>query len=395
MMPVADGLGRYTGHVPAIRWQSAADFVVLVVAIYLLLRWSQQARALRLGLSILALRVAALLTREFNLLITTWVLDAATLVALLVLVIAFQPELRRAVMRVDLFGQSSPERQLPVWAAVAAAAGSLAEARCGALIVMVQDDSIAELVTGGVTVGSRVSPELLQAIFQKNSPIHDGAVVIEGDQLVSARVFLPLTQRRAPDERYGTRHRAGLGLTERSDAIVIVVSEERGEITFMQRGGAAAVPNQDALLSMFRSIAPAQSDRSRRPRRLFKTVEFRMGLAALALSILVWTVTFLVPGRSVRMETMPVEFTDVPAGLRIAAQSADSVQVWVRASEFALDYLNTGGVVARCDLSSAHEGVNVVRLDSSSVIAPPGIRVEGWSPHELQVRLAPVGGGTP
>ena len=120
-----------------------------------------------------------------------------------------------------------------------------------------------------------------------------------------------------------------------------------------------------------------------------------MGLAALALSILVWTVTFLVPGRSVRMETMPVEFTDVPAGLRIAAQSADSVQVWVRASEFALDYLNTGGVVARCDLSSAHEGVNVVRLDSSSVIAPPGIRVEGWSPHELQVRLAPVGGGTP
>src|SRR5262249_59542579 len=103
----------------AIRWQTAADVAVLAVAIYLLLRWSREARALRLAVSILALRVAALVTRELNLLITSWVLDAATIVALLILVIAFQPELRRAVMRMDLFGRTSPKRQLPVWAAVA------------------------------------------------------------------------------------------------------------------------------------------------------------------------------------------------------------------------------------------------------------------------------------
>jgi len=173
----------------AIRWQSAADVIVLALAIYLLLRWSREARALRLAVSILALRVAALLTRQLNLLITTWVLDAATIVALLILVIAFQPELRRAVMRMDLFGRAAPERRLPVWAAVAAAAGALAETRCGALIVVVQEDSIAELVTGGITLGARVSPEILQAIFQKSSPIHDGAAIIEGDQLVSARVL--------------------------------------------------------------------------------------------------------------------------------------------------------------------------------------------------------------
>jgi diadenylate cyclase len=375
----------------AIRWQSAADVVVLAVAIYLLLRWSREARALRLAVSILALRVASLFTRQLNLLITSWVLDAATVVALLILIIAFQPELRRALMRMDLFGRASPGRQLPVWAAVASAVGALAEDRCGALVVVVQDDSIAELVTGGVTLGSRVSPELLRAIFQKSSPIHDGAVVIEGDQLDRARVFLPLTQRPAP-ERYGTRHRAALGLTERSDAIVVVVSEERGEITLMREGRADPVPDQEALLAMLRTLAPSGANRARRPRQAPRFAELGIAAAALALSVLVWTVTFLVPGRSVRMQTVPVEFNDVPPGLTIVSQSADSVQVWVRASDFVFDSLNLGGLVARCNLASAHQGLNVVRLDASSVAVPPGIKLEGWTPHELQVRLTPASG---
>ena len=376
----------------AIRWQSAADVVVLAVAIYLLLRWSREARALRLALSILALRVAALVARQLNLLITSWVLDAATIVALLILVMAFQPELRRAVMRMDLFGRTSPARQLPVWAAVASAVGALAEERCGALVVVVQDDSIAELVTGGVTLGSRVSPELLEAIFQKSSPIHDGAVVIEGDQLVRARVFLPLTQRPAP-ERYGTRHRAALGLAERSDAIVIVVSEERGEITLMREGRVDSVPDQEALLARLRTLAPAGSNRSRRPKPSPRFAELGMGMVALALSALVWTVTFLLPGRSVRMQTVPVEFSDVPSGLTIASQSADSVQVWVRASDFVFDSLNLGGLVARCNLANARQGLNVVRLDASAVAVPPGIKLEGWTPHELQIRLIPSSAG--
>jgi uncharacterized protein (TIGR00159 family) len=372
--------------VTAIRWQSAVDVVVLAVAIHLMLQWSREARALRLALSILALRVAALLTRQLNLLITSWVLDAATIVALLVLIIAFQPELRRAVMHMDLLGRAAPERHLPVWAAVASAAGSLAEAQCGALIVLVQEDSIDELVTGGVTLGSRVSPELLQAVFQKSSPIHDGAAVIEGDQLVRARVFLPLTQRSAP-QHYGTRHRSALGLTERSDAIVIVVSEERGEITLMREGQGQVVPDQDVLLSALRMIDPANTDRSRRSRRTSRRAELGTAIAALALSVGIWSVTFLMPGRSVRVQTVPIEFSDVPPGLTVAGQSAESVQVWVRASDFVFDSLNLSALVARCDLANAHEGENVVMLTAAAVDVPPGIRLEGWTPHQLQVRL--------
>src|SRR5579864_1695953 len=149
----------------AIRWESAIDFFVLAVGIYLLLRWSRQARALRLALGILALRVGALLARQLGLLITGWVLDAATIVVILALVVVFQPELRRALMRLELAGRATPESRIPVVSAVSAAAWSLARARCGALMVMVRKDSIAELVTTGVRLDGRVSAEILEAVF--------------------------------------------------------------------------------------------------------------------------------------------------------------------------------------------------------------------------------------
>jgi uncharacterized protein (TIGR00159 family) len=369
----------------AIRWQSIVDFVVLAAAISLLLRWSLEARALRLALSVLLLRLGALLTEQLGLLITSWVLDAATVVALLVLVVAFQPELRRAVMRLDWPGRAANERQLPVLAAVSTAAFALARERCGALIVNVQDDSVAELVTGGVAISARISPELLQALFQKNSPLHDGAVIVDGDQMTRAGAILPLTQRRAPDH-YGTRHRAGLGLSERSDASVIVVSEERGEVTLLREGRADVMRTADELVAALSSQKPTDS---RKPTQVRSGLRLtgRVVAASLALSALVWSLTFILPGTSVRVETVPIEFTNVPTGLMINAQSVEGVQVWLRATDFMFGSVNLSDLVARCDLSQAHPGPNVVRLNASIFAVPPGIRVESLSPRQLRVDL--------
>jgi uncharacterized protein (TIGR00159 family) len=369
-----------------LRWQSLVDFVVLAVAIAWLLRWSLETRALRLTLSVLALRLAALFTEQLGLLITSWVLDAATVVALLVLVVAFQPEMRRAVMRLDLPGRAAHERQLPVLAAVSGAAFALARERCGALIVNVQDDSVTELVTGGVAIAARVSPELLQALFQKNSPLHDGAVIVDGDQMTQAGAILPLTQRQAPDH-FGTRHRAGLGLSERSDASVIVVSEERGEVTLMREGRADVMRTVDELVSALATEMPAASKKPSQGRTGLRLTRGVVA-AALALSAIVWSVTFLLPGKSVRVQTVPIEFTNVPTGLVIDAQSVESVQVWLRATDFIFGTVNLADLVARCDLSHAHPGANLIRLDASILEVPPSIRVESLSPRQLRVNLA-------
>ncbi len=361
------------------------DFGVLAMAIFLLLRWSVEARALRLAVSILILRLGALLTDQLGLLITSWVLDAAAVVTLLVLMVAFQPELRRAVMRLDFPGRAAHERQLPVLASLSTTAFALARVRCGALFVIVQDDSVAELVTGGVPIAARVSPELLEAIFRKDSPIHDGAVIVDGDQLTRAGAVLPLTASVVPDE-YGTRHRAGLGLSERSDANVIVVSEERGEVTLMREGRAEPMPDADALVAALKVETPVES---RKPGQSRHRLRLTAGVvtASLALAALVWGLTFLLPGKSVRVQTVPVEFTNVPTGLAIQAQSVDSLQVWLRGTDFIFGSVNLADLVARCDLSHAHDGVNVIHLSASVFDAPPGIKVEGLAPHELRVTL--------
>jgi diadenylate cyclase len=371
----------------ALRWQSGVDFLVLAIGLYLLLRWSREARALRLALSILALRVGALLARQLGLLITGWVLDAGTIVVLLALVVVFQPELRRALMRVDLPGRVRPGSHVPVMSAVSVAALSLARSRCGALMVIAQRDSIDELITPGVRLDGRVSAEILEAVFQKESAVHDGAAIIEGDLVSRLGAILPLTQRAEIPERYGTRHRAGMGLAERSDALVVVVSEERAEVTLMCRDQMRAMRSEAALTAALNDLATMPTGTVARRLRALQPTDLRLQATALALSAMVWGLTFLFPGASVRVRSIPLEFTHVPPGLTIASQSAETVDVWFRGSDFVLDSISLEALVARCDLATAHEGLNAIRVPSEALELPLGLRVEGIAPRQVTVRL--------
>jgi len=371
----------------SLRWQSVVDFFVLAVGIYLLLRWSREVRALRLALGILALRVGALLSQQLGLLITGWVLDAATIVVILALVVVFQPELRRALMRLDLPGRASHESRIPVVSAVSAAAWSLARTRCGALVVIVQKDSIAELVTTGVRLDGRVSAEILEAIFQKGSAVHDGAAIIEGDLVSRAGAILPLTQRTAVPDGFGTRHRAAMGLAERSDALVVVVSEERGEVTLMCGDQMRLMPSEADLVAALSALTTSATGGTSRSLRAVRPTDFRLPATALALSAMVWGLTFLFPGASVRVRSVPLEFTHVPPGLTIASQSVDTVEVWLRGSDFVFDSVDLEALVARCDLASAREGVNAIHVPSDAFDLPLGLRVEGIAPREVNVRL--------
>ena len=376
-----------------IRWQSAIDFFVLAVGIYLLLRWSREARALRLALSILALRVGALLARQLGLLITGWVLDGATIVVVLALVVVFQPELRRALMRLDVPGRARQDSRIPVVSDVSAAAWSLARARCGALLVLVQKDSIAELVTTGIQLDGRVSADILEAVFQKGSAIHDGAALIEGDLVSRVGAILPLTQRTMVPGRYGTRHRAGMGLAERSDALIVVVSEERGEVTLMYGDQIRLMSGESDLVAALNALTNRAVRGTSGSLRAVRPTDLRLPVAALALSAMVWGLTFLFPGASVRVRSVPLEFTHVPPGLNIASQSVDTVDIWLRGSDFIFDSVSLEALVARCDLAAAHEGVNAIQVSSDAFDVPLGLRIDGIAPRRVSVRL--IGNAAP
>jgi uncharacterized protein (TIGR00159 family) len=368
-----------------LRWQNLVDLVVLAVALYVLLRWSQAARAIRLALAILLLRVGALLSAQFRLVITPWFFDAATAAAIVVLLVLFQPELRHALTRLDWFRarrSGSPSHAVD---AVATALFSLAAARRGALIVVVRHDPIDELIGDGVPLGGLVSPQILEAIFRKTSPVHDGAAIIAGDQVTRVGAILPLTHRAGIPREYGTRHRAAIGLAEQSDAIVLVASEERGTVTLMHRERIMPIDEADHLRAVLVELAGDTVPAGGRSDWLFGDV--RLTLAALGLALLVWTLVFVVPAASVRVRAVPVVVAGVRPDLTVASQSAVVVQAELRAKPWLFDTVHLEQLVATVDLHGAGPGMHTAVLAVAAFNLPSGIQLQSVSPRRVSVDL--------
>ena len=376
-----------------VRWQSAVDFVVLTAALYILLRWAQQARALRVALVVVGLHAGALVSRHFDLVLTSWVLDGAAILAIVMLLLVFQVELRRFFMRLDSllnWRSQSASRLNQTYLSISQAAFRLAGASVGALIVVVRRNAVVELVSGGITLEAGVSAEILEAIFQKTSPVHDGAVIVRGDRIVRAAAVLPLTERERVPSYYGTRHRAAMGLSERCDALVVVVSEERAEVTMMEGGRMVRFDDETKLAQTLEKLCaqPAEGLRSKLRQWLLSNVPVK--LAALGLAAAIWSTSVLSTGTTVRTVSVPVQFVNVPAGMDIFTPT-DRLEVQVRGSAWLMDSVSLTRLVASFNLRGAHAETLNLPVNSGNVSLPPGIVMEDVSPKKVTVRLTPRG----
>ncbi len=373
-----------------LRWQSVVDFLALSAAIYLLLLWARQARAVRIAIAIIALHAASLLARNYDLVIASWVLSAAGFTAIAVLLIVFQPELRHAFMRLDAILRAGwRERAVltPAYRAIAEAAFDLAASRIGGLIVVIRTETAGELIQGGTRLGADVSRELIEAIFQKTSPMHDGAVVVDGSTVTRARAILPLTLRQDVPPFFGTRHRAAMGLAERSDALVVTISEQRGTVTLMERRKVLEISDAGHLAKLLERLetGPEMSWPERLRRRIFRNLRYRV--AALGLAAAIWGIVLFTAGTTVRTLTVPIVFTGVPAGMNIASESAADIDVQLRGSPLMMDSAPLGRLTAVFDLSGTRPGNVTLVVGPRNFELPPGIRLERASPRIVTVRL--------
>jgi diadenylate cyclase len=225
--------------VPVPHWRDLIEIVLVAIVLYRVLRLLVGTRALQIvfGLLVLgAIYVAALMLR---LTMIPFVLGLAFTYAPFAALVVFQPELRQALARL---GQTRVFRWFAVSGSSAAAAeiadalDRLSQARIGAIVVVEQGARLDDYVESGKPLQATVTAELLASIFSPYSPLHDGAVVVRGDQIVAAGCILPLTQRVRLDRSLGTRHRAAIGLSEETDALVFVVSEETATVSAARRG---------------------------------------------------------------------------------------------------------------------------------------------------------------
>ncbi len=218
------------------------DIGITALLIYWLFSLIRGTRAVRLVIGVSVLILVYALAVAFDLRLLTQILQSGAVVGLFALVVIFQPELRRALERIGRVGSFgwllSPAKEravVHVSIQVARAAAALSADGQGALIVLERETGLEEVAETGVMIHGDVSADLLRTIFTPRSALHDGAVIIRDGRIVAAGALLPLAETSIHTERFGTRHRAALGITEQTDAVVVVVSEENGQISLVER----------------------------------------------------------------------------------------------------------------------------------------------------------------
>jgi diadenylate cyclase len=221
----------------------AIDILIVAFVIYKVLGFIRETRAEQLVKGLLVLVVGAFLSDQFNLHVLSWILRGTMTLGVIALVIVFQPELRRGLEFVGRskivkapFMHLDKEKAKGLTAKFIKAVDYFSTNKIGALIILEREALLNDIVETGINIGAEVSAELLQNIFFEGSPLHDGAVIIRGDKIYAAGCVLPLTHNNTLGKDLGTRHRAGIGITENSDAIAIIVSEETGIISIAVDG---------------------------------------------------------------------------------------------------------------------------------------------------------------
>ncbi|HCC07849.1 MAG TPA: TIGR00159 family protein [Clostridiales bacterium] len=235
-------------EMPRITFRDVIDIVVVAFLIYKLMIWIKTTRAWTLFKGILLIFILAAIAYFLQLNTVMWIFMNTISVGIIAIVIVFQPELRRALEKLgtsysvtNMFSADDTDKKytalsLEVVDEIVDAAKQMSQKKTGALIVLEEKVKLEEYEETGISVDSKVKSEMLMNIFEKNTPLHDGAVIIKNNRISSATCYLPLSSDCNISKKLGTRHRAALGITEVSDCVVVIISEETGAISLVKNG---------------------------------------------------------------------------------------------------------------------------------------------------------------
>ena len=240
------------------------DILLLGLIIFFLFRWIRGSSAMSIFVAIVSLYVIRVMVSAFNMRLMTAIMDMVLDVGVLALIVIFQPEIRKFLIRLGnrymnsnqgraivnkILGKSTQSAltNTEIVNDLAEACQRMSEDKTGALIVLTHKNTLDDVISTGDKIDAAIHRRLIMNLFFKNSPLHDGALVVANNRLVAARCTLPITENKNIPARYGMRHKAAIGITEESDADVIVISEETGRISFVRGGKVTPIQNISLL----------------------------------------------------------------------------------------------------------------------------------------------------
>ena len=370
------------------RWQDLIDILLnsyILFRLYVLFRGTYVFRVLT-GIALLWVfqRIAVF----FGLILTSWAMQGITAVAALIIIIVFRNEISNVLqaknLRAILWGFPKQPVQTPI-EIIIEGVNALSKQHHGALIVFPAKEDLQDILQSGISWQGRVTKEMITSIFWPDNPVHDGAAIIQGNRITEVGVILPLSHRNDLPSHYGTRHRAAIGLSESKDALVVVVSEETGNILVAKHSNITKINNNTELVTALQKHMGLTEEE---PANLRKE-KLEISIAAL---ISVLFITGMWFSFSKGLDTLitleiPVEYTKHDPGIEIVDTSVNTVRLQLGGSGALIKSVQPDQVQVRLDLGKAVIGSNIFSITKENISLPPGIFLSKVVPPVVEVTL--------
>lgn len=371
-------------------WRVSLDILLLTLLIFFLYRTIKTTGTGKIFFGILIAAGLFIVARMLDLKGIEWIYSNLSQILLLALIIIFQPELRKIFERAASIRRRDLGTEAPKLSPVLSdAVFALAKQRRGALFVFPGQDSVKAWTSEGIRLDAVISFPLLMSIFDPNSPGHDGAIIIESGKVSSFGVRLPLSDSNKLPQEFGTRHHAGLGLAEVTDALVIAVSEERGVVSLFYEGNYEPIKDKNDLaariIKHWNSVAPYQFFNQ-------KDVSKRRTITQIAISFvfafLFWSTVVLTQSELKEMiYTIPVDYISMPRNYTIEGALAAEITVNLLGSNVDLNRINPSQLRAVVDLSKMTPGAKSIRINEENLNLPKQVRVARTRPAAIQLNI--------
>ncbi|MFC1884160.1 diadenylate cyclase CdaA [Thermodesulfobacteriota bacterium] len=357
------------------RLQDVLDILFLSTVAYYLYLWFHGTKAYNALVGLLVFGAVFTIARAWGLFLTTWVFKVLWQVLVILLVVLFQTEIRQVLekvtplIRIGFRKKAKSESWLDEFSE---AVFSLARRKIGALIILERTEKVREWTTAGTSLEAEPGKEILTSIFQKDSPLHDGAIVIRDGHIIEVASYLPLSPEEGLPKTWGTRHRAALGLSERCDAWVVIISEERGEVSVAGGGKMYNIKSKEELAQHISDVFKTTSSQEKTWKehaRYFATHNWRPKLASFAIVCVLWLLLAGQQDFEISFD-VPINTKNLPDNMEIVSPLNPNIEVTVRGLRKDASTLDEKSITATLDLSHARTGKAVFPLSSENIFIP-------------------------
>ena len=379
--------------IATLTWRAILDCLLMAAGLFFLYRALFRLGTWKIVSGILSFALFFVMANFLDLKGIEWIYRNVSQVAVLSFVVLFQPELRK------LFEKAAPRKRTKGVHAdeqfsrlIADSMSRLAGKRIGGIIVIPGREPIEEWLSGGFSLNAQPSMPLILSIFDPNSPGHDGALIVQKGMFTSFGVRIPVSTSGRLSEEYGTRHQASMGLCEKSDALVLVVSEERGKISAFHKGTMTPMQSEEHIVeTIMGHCRKGGFFHLLRPKKKFRKALLLEVAGALAVALFLWFTIVADQGEMLeKVLIAPVEYTATAEEMVMIGEKANEVRLHVAGSKSDLDLLSSTLLGVKIDLSKAVEGKQTVLISEENIRLPKGVRLVDILPSTLDINIAKI-----